>query len=107
MKVDHSTSASIQQSESSASRAAERAKKIQSQSGESGSASSSGDVKAEISTRAKAMALAKDVATRAPEEREQLIAQLKDRIAKGEYNVAPENVTDRMVKKHLLTRDLG
>jgi negative regulator of flagellin synthesis FlgM len=60
-----------------------------------------GDTRPEISARAKELASAKAAATNAPEVREAKIAELKERIAAGKYNVDPKAVADRMVDEHL------
>ena len=56
---------------------------------------------AEISSRgkdaAKAMAVAKD----APDVREAKIAELRQRISEGKYNVKPDDIADRMVDDHI------
>ena len=55
----------------------------------------------EISSRgkeaAKAMATAKD----APDVREAKIAELRQRISEGKYNVKPDDIADRMVDDHI------
>lgn len=70
-------------------------------------AASSGAVNSEISTRAKDMARAKEVASGAPDVREEKIAELKKRIANKEYNVKPEAIADRMVDEHMASARLG
>ncbi|MCM2322874.1 MAG: flagellar biosynthesis anti-sigma factor FlgM [Oligoflexia bacterium] len=64
-------------------------------------AAAQGAAKTEISSRAKELAKAKEVATSAPDVREEKIAALKAKIAAGKYNVNPEAVADRMVDEHL------
>ena len=60
-----------------------------------------GTATAEISSRgkeaAKAMATAKD----APDVREAKIAELRQRISEGKYNVKPDDIADRMVDDHI------
>jgi len=60
-----------------------------------------GDTRPEISSKARELASAKAVATSAPDVREAKIAELKERIAAGKYNVDPKAVADRMVDEHL------
>lgn len=67
----------------------------------SGSTGDSSSVKSDISARGKDMAKAKDVASAAPDVREDKIAELKKRIAEGKYNVAPEKIADKLVDEHL------
>lgn len=57
--------------------------------------------RAEISARAKELAKAKDVASKTPDVREEKIAELKKRIASGQYQVDSNAVADRMVAEHL------
>ena len=66
-------------------------------------ASTAGAAKTEISGRAKDMAQAKQVASNAPDVREEKIAALKARIAAGKYDVDAEAIADRMVDDHLKT----
>lgn len=65
------------------------------------------DLKAEISSRAKDAAMAKDIATKAPDVREQKIAQLKKMIAEGRYERDAKDVADRMVDDHLGMRGIS
>lgn len=55
----------------------------------------------EISSKAKEMAKAKDLAMKAPESRESKIAELKRRISNNEYNVKPDAIADKMVDEHM------
>ena len=60
-----------------------------------------GSAKTEISGKARELAKAKDVASAAPDVREDKIAELKRRIAAGAYQVDADAVADRMVDDHL------
>lgn len=60
----------------------------------------------EISGKAKDLAHAKDVASQAPDIREQKIAEIKARIAAGKYEVNSKAIADRMVDEHL-TSNIG
>lgn len=60
----------------------------------------SGDAKTEISSKAKEAAKAKEVATNAPDVREEKIQELRRRIAEGKYKVDPEAVADKIVQDH-------
>lgn len=62
---------------------------------------------ATISSKAKEFAKAKEVATQAPDVREEKIAELKRRIAEGKYKVNSEAIADRMVDEHLKTAHMG
>ena len=59
------------------------------------------NAKTEISARAREMAKAESIAKATPEVREEMIAELKRRIANKEYNVKSDAIADRMVKEHL------
>ncbi len=60
-------------------------------------------VNTEISTKGKEFAKAKAVAESAPEIREAKIAELRRRIAAGEYNVKSRDIADKLVDEHLST----
>jgi negative regulator of flagellin synthesis FlgM len=60
-----------------------------------------GDSRPEISSKARELATAKAAASAAPDVREAKIAELKERIAAGKYNVDAKAVADRMVDDHL------
>ena len=55
---------------------------------------------AEISDKAKDMAKAYSVASATPDVREDRIAELKKRIASGEYKVDSDKVADKMIGDH-------
>lgn len=61
----------------------------------------SGDAKAEISPRAREFSRAKEAAGKAPDVREERVADIKRRIAEGKYEVSPEAVANRLVDDHL------
>ena len=61
----------------------------------------SADVNASLSTRAKEFAQAQAIASQAPDLREEKVAQLKEKIALGTYQVSPDAIADRMVDTHL------
>jgi negative regulator of flagellin synthesis FlgM len=60
-----------------------------------------GDMRPQISDKARELSTAKKVATMAPDVREAKIAELKERIAAGRYHVDPKVVADRLVDEHL------
>ena len=60
-----------------------------------------GATKTEISTQAREFAQAKSVAGSAPDVREQKVAELKARIAAGNYEVNAQAIADRMVDEHI------
>jgi negative regulator of flagellin synthesis FlgM len=63
--------------------------------------------KAEISAKGKEFAQAKAVAANAPDVREDKIAELKAKIASGNYSVDTDRVADRMVDDHLKMAGIG
>lgn len=63
--------------------------------------SSIGAAKAEISTKGKDFAKAREVAAKAPDVREDRVSDLKERIASGKYKVSADAIADRMVDEHL------
>jgi negative regulator of flagellin synthesis FlgM len=63
--------------------------------------STTDSAKPEISARAREFAHAKGVASKAPDVREEKIAELKRRIAEGKYSVDGEKIADRMVNDHM------
>lgn len=70
----------------------------------SATSSTSGEAtKSEISSKARELANAKQIATSAPDIREEKIARLKEMISNGKYKVDPHAVADRMVDEHLST----
>ena len=55
----------------------------------------------EISSKAKDMAKAKQIATDAPDVREAKIAELKERIQNKKYNVGADAIADKLVDDHI------
>lgn len=62
---------------------------------------SNDSAKAEISSRAKEMAQAKQVAMDTPDVRDSKIAELREKIASGKYKVDSKAVADKLVDDHL------
>jgi len=62
---------------------------------------------ADISPRAKDLSHAKQVASDAPDVREEKIAELRRRIDAGKYNVNADAIADRMVDEHVSMRGIG
>ena len=94
--------------DSKAAAAAREAKKKEKTGAAANSAvNTEGSVNANISAKGKEFARAKEIASNAPDVREEKIAELKLRIAAGKYNVDPRAVADRMVDEHLKTAGSG
>jgi negative regulator of flagellin synthesis FlgM len=98
-----SASSPVKASESQAGKRAEKAKINPYESkAESGSESrKSGSVNAEISSKARDLARAKQAASDAPDVRESRIAELREKIQNKTYNVSAEAIADRLVDDHL------
>jgi negative regulator of flagellin synthesis FlgM len=74
---------------------------------EEGSAASSSDVNADISSKGKELAKAKAAASQAPDVREEKIAALKAKIAEGKYKVDADAVADKLVDEHIKMAGIG
>jgi negative regulator of flagellin synthesis FlgM len=61
---------------------------------------SSGPARAEISDKGKEFAKAHAAASAAPDVRESRIAELKKRIADGNYKIDSDKIADRMMSEH-------
>lgn len=104
MRIDNSTSGSVQGSDIASAKKTDRssATKRTTKSGEGADASAiAKSSNAEISSKAKEMSKAREVASAAPDTREEKIAELKRRITEGRYQVDAKAVADRMVDEHL------
>lgn len=108
MKVySNPNSNAAQEAKASRSEKAGQAKKSHSADGLKNSPGSDlNGVHASISERAREMAEAKKIAGAAPDVREDKIAELKKRIASGEYKIDPGKIADRLVDEHLETASL-
>ena len=65
------------------------------------SASKSDSTNTEISSKAKDMAKAKQIATDTPDVREAKIAELRDKIQNKKYNVGADAIADKLVDDHI------
>jgi len=61
----------------------------------------------DISSKAKGMARAHEVATQAPDVREDRVAALKQKIQSGEYKVDAEGLADKILSEHMSTQGIG
>lgn len=102
MRIDNSTSGSIQGSDIASAKKAEKTEKSSAPKRSLKSeGAAAGSAKTEISSKAKEMSKAREVAAAAPDTREEKIAELKKRITEGRYQVDAKAVADRMVDEHL------
>lgn len=106
MKVSSATTQSIQKKDVAGTAGAKRTDKAGDAAAvaKSGTAAvDSGAVKPEISPKAREFAQAKEVASKAPDVREDRIAELKKKIASGSYQVNAQAIADKMVDEHMST----
>ena len=107
MKVSPAVNNNVRGTESAPAKKAEQTSKSkQSESASSAPAPRTeiaGSYNAEISDKAKEMALARKTAEGAEDIRGAKIAELKRRIANKEYNVKNEAVAEKMLSEHLET----
>lgn len=104
MKVNPSVSQSIQNTQTDATKRSdqtaktERARHIEQMAKTQGSTLTSS--KAEISDKAKDFAKAHAVASAAPDVREDRIAEIKRRLASGDYKVDSDAIAEKMISDH-------
>jgi negative regulator of flagellin synthesis FlgM len=65
------------------------------------SSASTGSANADISSRAKDMAKAKQIAADTPDVREAKIAALREQIQNKKYNVSADAIADKLVDDHI------
>lgn len=109
MRIDQSSSNAVQNSEVHGAKGAKKthgAKHSHHAEGANEKGEHSGAT-AEVSDRAREMAHAKSAATEAPDTRDDRIAELKARIAGGNYKVDSHAVADRMVDDHIRMSGIG
>jgi negative regulator of flagellin synthesis FlgM len=105
MRVDQTSNNNVQGTEVTGHKRAEKTNK--SKESERTAAShvhnlkSTGDAETTISEKGKEFAQAKQIASDAPDVREDKVAELKRRIASGKYQIDNEAVADRMVDEHV------
>ena len=114
MKINQSTSNPTQSNEAAGAKKTGKANAAATNAAESKSGdakasvgASADSVKADISSRGKEFARAKEVAANAPDVREEKVAELKRRIAEGKYKVDANAVADKLVNEHLTTSGMS
>ena len=108
MKVNQSGNAPIQGRESSESTRSGRAVSAKgAREAPSTEQTKETGAKLQISQKGKHAAKANAVATGAPDIREERVADLKNRIANGTYEVDRDALADRMVEEHLRSPGIG
>lgn len=98
-----SNSSSAAASETSNSKKSEKIKSgaYEARSENSAAAKGTDNATAEISTKAKNMAKAQQLAMDTPDVRESKIASLREQIQNKKYNVSASDVSDRLVDDHI------
>jgi negative regulator of flagellin synthesis FlgM len=104
MKVNSATTQSVQNKDVAGSAGAKRSEKAGS--GEAASKVSaksvdSSSARPEISAKAREFSKAQEAAAKAPDIREEKIAELKKRIAAGNYQINAQAIADKMVDEHV------
>jgi len=103
MRVNPTNSSPIQSADTQATKKTEKAKAnaYEGKTGNAAPGTRSDSVNAEISSKAREMANAKQVANDSPDVRESRIAELREQILNKKYNVSSEAIADRLVDDHL------
>jgi negative regulator of flagellin synthesis FlgM len=103
MRVNHPTTGpSIASSDASAAKKTDKVKQGGYDSkAKAAPAPGGSDSSAEISSKAREMATAKQVATDAPDVREAKIAELREKILNKKYDVSADQIADKLVDDHM------
>jgi len=103
MRINPANSSPIQGSETQSSKKTDKSKTnaYESRSDASAVSTKSDSVNADISSKARDMARAKQVAAESPDVRETRIAELREKIQNKKYDVSAEAIADRLVDDHL------
>ncbi|NDG83431.1 MAG: flagellar biosynthesis anti-sigma factor FlgM [Proteobacteria bacterium] len=103
MRINQGISQAPSQANSSSVQKTEKAKSnaYDSRSGSASATTMTDSASAEISTRARDMAKAKQAASEAPDVREARIAELREQILNKKYDVSADAIADRLVDDHL------
>jgi negative regulator of flagellin synthesis FlgM len=104
MKVNPATTQAVQNKDVAGTSSAKRSEKAGSTSASSKASAKSAETssaKTEISAKAREFSKAKEAASGAPDVREEKIAELKKRIASGNYQINAEAIANKMVDEHV------
>jgi negative regulator of flagellin synthesis FlgM len=103
MRVNPSNSPAVHNAETSSAKKSEKLKQTAYESKAEGASVSkkTESANAEISSKAREMATAKQIANDSPDVREAKIAELREKIQNKKYNVSASDIADRMVDDHL------
>jgi flagellar biosynthesis anti-sigma factor FlgM len=104
MRINPTNSSPVQANDTASAKKSDKAGKAAAY--EKGSESAAVSTKtehasAEISSKAKDMAKAQQLATDAPDVRESKIAALREQIQNKKYNVSASDISDRLVDDHI------
>lgn len=104
MKVTNTTTEQVQNSHVHSAQSGKKVAKTE-KGGDSAAAapasSAEADARPEISSKGREFAQAKEIASGAPNVREEKVAKLREMISAGKYKVDSKAVADRMVDEHL------
>ena len=103
MRINPANSSPIQNSDTASAKKTEKLKNngYESRTDGASTTTKTDSASAEISSKAKDMAHAKQVATDSPDTREAKIAELREKIQNKKYNVGSDAIADRLVDDHL------
>jgi flagellar biosynthesis anti-sigma factor FlgM len=103
MRINPTNSSPIQSADTQSAKKTEKLKTnaYESRAESSSGAAKSDSVNADISSKAKDMAKAKQVASESSDVREAKIAELREKIANKKYNVGADAIADRLVDDHM------
>ena len=103
MRINPTNPSLVQANDTSGSKKAEKIKQssYEVKAGGPSVSSKTESASAEISSKAKDMAQAKQIASDAPDVREEKIAALREQIQNKKYNVSASDVSDRLVDDHI------
>jgi negative regulator of flagellin synthesis FlgM len=103
MRINPANSPAIQSSDTSAAKKSEKLKQAnyESKADHAAVSKKTDSANAEISSKAREMATAKQIATETPDVREAKIAELREKIQNKKYNVSASDIADRLVDDHM------
>jgi flagellar biosynthesis anti-sigma factor FlgM len=103
MRINQTNSSPVQANDAGSTKKSDRVKAeaYEKSSGHSAIAKKSESASTEISSKARDMAQAKQVATDTPDVRESKIAALREQIQNKKYHVSSSDISDRLVDDHM------
>jgi flagellar biosynthesis anti-sigma factor FlgM len=103
MRINQTNSSPVQANDAGSTKKSDRVKTeaYEKSSGNAAVSKRSDSASAQISSKARDMAQAKQVATDTPDVRESKIAALREQIQNKKYHVSASDISDRLVDDHL------